>query len=112
MCGHHFIIKSDPTASPISGFSVHSKIKASTKEEADRIINHLKLTFVAERPPPPHMAYQELLMAAEVRGGAGTKATARDGAGNTLSLSHIIRVDKIAAQSFMRGITKMICCVD
>jgi hypothetical protein len=31
----------------------------------DRIIHHLKLTFVAERPPPPHIAYQELLMAAE-----------------------------------------------
>jgi len=31
----------------------------------DRIINHLKLTFVAERPPPPHIAYQEVLMAAE-----------------------------------------------
>ncbi len=31
----------------------------------DRIINHLKLTFVAERPPPPHIAYQEYLMAAE-----------------------------------------------
>ena len=31
----------------------------------DRIINHLKLTFVAERPPPPHIAYQEHLMAAE-----------------------------------------------
>jgi hypothetical protein len=31
----------------------------------DRIINHLKLTFVAERPPPPYLAYQELLMAAE-----------------------------------------------
>ncbi len=31
----------------------------------DRIINHLKLTFMAERPPPPHLAYQELLMAAE-----------------------------------------------
>jgi len=31
----------------------------------DRIINHLKLTFVAERPPPPRVAYQELLMAAE-----------------------------------------------
>jgi len=31
----------------------------------DRIINNLKLTFVAERPPPPHLAYQELLMAAE-----------------------------------------------
>lgn len=31
----------------------------------DRIINHLKLTFVAERPPPPHLPYQEHLMAAE-----------------------------------------------
>jgi hypothetical protein len=33
----------------------------------DRIINHLKLTFVAERPPPPHILYQELFMAAEER---------------------------------------------
>jgi hypothetical protein len=33
----------------------------------DRIINHLKLTFVAERPPPPHLAYQEVLMAAEIQ---------------------------------------------
>jgi len=31
----------------------------------DKIINHLKLTFVADRPPPPHIAYQEVLMAAE-----------------------------------------------
>ena len=31
----------------------------------DRIINHLKLTFVADRPPPPHIAYQEVLMATE-----------------------------------------------
>jgi hypothetical protein len=31
----------------------------------DRMIDHLKLTFVAERPPPPQMAFQELLMAAE-----------------------------------------------
>ena len=34
----------------------------------DRIINHLKLSFVAERPPPPHMVYQEVLMAAEAGG--------------------------------------------
>ena len=34
----------------------------------DRIINHLKLTFVAERPPPPQIAYQEVLMAAESAG--------------------------------------------
>lgn len=31
----------------------------------DKIINHLKLTFVAERPPPAQIAYQEVLMAAE-----------------------------------------------
>ncbi len=31
----------------------------------DRIIDHLMLTFVAERPPPPHQVYQEVLMAAE-----------------------------------------------
>ena len=31
----------------------------------DRIINHLKLSFVASKPPPPQVAYQELLMAAE-----------------------------------------------
>jgi hypothetical protein len=29
----------------------------------DRIINHLKLTFVAEMPPPPRIVYQEVLMA-------------------------------------------------
>jgi hypothetical protein len=31
----------------------------------DRLIDHLKLTFVADKPPPPHIAYQELLTAAE-----------------------------------------------
>jgi hypothetical protein len=31
----------------------------------DRIISHQKLRFVAERPPPPRVAYQEVLMAAE-----------------------------------------------
>ena len=31
----------------------------------DKIINHLKLTFVASKPPPPHVAYQEILVAAE-----------------------------------------------
>jgi len=31
----------------------------------DRIIHHLKLTFVAERPPPPHMVLQEFLIASE-----------------------------------------------
>jgi len=31
----------------------------------DRIINHLKLTFVAERPPPPQIVHQQVLVAAE-----------------------------------------------
>jgi hypothetical protein len=31
----------------------------------DRIIDHLELTFVADRSPPPPIIYQELLMAAE-----------------------------------------------
>jgi hypothetical protein len=31
----------------------------------DKIIDHLKLTFVADRPPPPHLVYQEVLTAAE-----------------------------------------------
>jgi hypothetical protein len=34
-------------------------------EYARIIIDHLKLTFVAERPPPPHLVYQELLVSAE-----------------------------------------------
>ena len=31
----------------------------------DRIIHHLKLTFVAERPPPPHLVSQELVLDSE-----------------------------------------------
>jgi len=31
----------------------------------DRIINHLKLSFVADRPPPLQASYQQILMAAE-----------------------------------------------
>ena len=34
----------------------------------DKIIDHLKLSFMAERPPPPHNVQQELLIAAEERG--------------------------------------------
>jgi len=31
----------------------------------DRVIDHFKLAFVAERPSPPRVASQEILMAAE-----------------------------------------------
>lgn len=33
----------------------------------DRIIEHVKLTFVAEKPPPSHVFEQVALMAAEER---------------------------------------------
>ncbi|MDH5385647.1 MAG: acid--CoA ligase [Candidatus Aminicenantes bacterium] len=33
----------------------------------NRIIKHLKLTFVAVRPPTAHIVYQELFMAAKER---------------------------------------------
>jgi hypothetical protein len=32
------------------------------------IINHFKLTFIADKPPPPWIASQEPLMAAEAGG--------------------------------------------
>jgi len=34
----------------------------------DRIIRHLELTFVAEKPPPPHVVEQLALMATEESG--------------------------------------------
>jgi hypothetical protein len=34
----------------------------------DRIIEHLRLTFAGDRPPPPQAAYQELMMAADPPG--------------------------------------------
>ena len=36
-----------------------------TDHSVGRIINHPKLTFAASKPPPPHLAHQELLLAAE-----------------------------------------------
>ena len=33
----------------------------------DKIIKHLKLSFIAEHPPPPLVLQQELLMSAEER---------------------------------------------
>jgi len=31
----------------------------------EKIINHLKLTFAADKPPPAQVAYQEMLMTTE-----------------------------------------------
>jgi hypothetical protein len=32
---------------------------------ADRVINHLKLTFAASKPPPPWVSFKEVMMVAE-----------------------------------------------
>jgi ribosomal protein S27E len=55
----------DPMTCPRCGGKM--KVLAFITEHAvvDRIIGHLKLTFVAERPPPPQAAFQELLMDAD-----------------------------------------------
>ena len=55
----------DPLVCPRCGGTM--KIIAFLTDYAvvDKIIDHLKLTFVADKPPPAHLAYQEVLMAAE-----------------------------------------------
>jgi hypothetical protein len=42
----------------VTAFITYSKV-------VDRIINHLKLEFVADRPPPPHESEQVALLVAE-----------------------------------------------
>jgi hypothetical protein len=55
----------DPMVCPKCGGTM--KVVAFLTEHAvvDRIIDHLKPTFVAERPPPPQAAFQEYLWAAD-----------------------------------------------
>jgi len=55
----------DPMLCPQCGGTMRVIAFLTDYAVVDRIIDHLKLTFVAERPPPPQIAYQELLMAAE-----------------------------------------------
>jgi hypothetical protein len=55
----------DPLACPKCGGRMRIIAFLTDYAVVDRIIGHLKLSFVAERPPPPHLAYQELLTAAE-----------------------------------------------
>jgi hypothetical protein len=56
-------------AREVLGFLVHAESPTGTGKKPARpsgwIINHLKRTFVADKPPPPQVAFQEYLMAAE-----------------------------------------------
>lgn len=56
----------DPMLCPKCGAEMHIIAFLTDFSVVDRIINHLKLTFVAERPPPPRIAYQKLLMDADI----------------------------------------------
>jgi ribosomal protein S27E len=55
----------DPLLCPQCGGRMRIIAFLTDYSVVDRIINHLKLTFVATKPPPPHIAYQEVLMTAE-----------------------------------------------
>jgi hypothetical protein len=55
----------DPMVCPQCGAKMRVIAFLTDYAAVDRIIDHLKLTFVAERPPPAHLAYQEVLTAAE-----------------------------------------------
>jgi len=61
----------DPMVCPKCGGTI--KIIAFIKEyqAIDRIMAHLKLTFVADKPPPSHVFKQVALAAAEASGEHG-----------------------------------------
>jgi acetone carboxylase gamma subunit len=55
----------DPLVCPQCGGTMKVVAFITDFPVVERIINHLKLSFVAAKPPPPCIAYQEVLMAAE-----------------------------------------------
>jgi hypothetical protein len=57
----------DPLRCPTCGGQMSIISFIEEPKTIDRIIRHLKLTFEAERPTPPQVVQQELLMAAEER---------------------------------------------
>jgi len=55
----------DPMVCPQCGGTMKVIAFLTDYAVVDRIIDHLKLTFLADKPPPAHLAYQEVLMAEE-----------------------------------------------
>jgi len=55
----------DPLICPSCGGQMRFISFIDEPKTVDRVIRYLKLTFEAERPPPPHNVQQELLKAAE-----------------------------------------------
>jgi hypothetical protein len=55
----------DPMVCPQCGGQMKVVAFITDYQAVDRIIDHLKLTFVAEKPPPSHVVEQVALIAAE-----------------------------------------------
>jgi hypothetical protein len=55
----------DPMLCPQCGGQMRVIAFITDYSVLDPIINHLKLRFIADKPPPPRIASQEVLMAAE-----------------------------------------------
>jgi len=58
----------DPLVCPQCGGTMKVIAFLTHYAAVDKIIDHLNLSFVAERPPPLHIAYQKILMATETGG--------------------------------------------
>ena len=61
------VFEVDPLLCPSCGGKMSIIVFIEDHKVIDKIIAHLKLTFMAERPPP-QIVQQELLMAAEESG--------------------------------------------
>ena len=61
----HKVYEVDPLLCPTCGGQMSIISFIEEPKTIDRIISHLELTFEAERPPPPRVVQQDLLMAAE-----------------------------------------------
>jgi hypothetical protein len=59
------VFEMDPLRCPSLGGQMSIISFIEEPKTIDRIIGHLELTFEAERPPPPRVVQQDLLMAAE-----------------------------------------------
>jgi hypothetical protein len=59
------VFEVDPLTCPSCGSRMRIIAFITDYAVVDSIINHLNLTFVAERPPPPHVASQQFFLDSE-----------------------------------------------
>jgi hypothetical protein len=62
---HLTLYEVDPMLCPQCHGTTKAIAFVTDSKAMDRIIDHLKLAFVAEKPPPSHVFQQVALMAAE-----------------------------------------------